>query len=334
MLFRSWELTQGYTSAVDKTGGVEFTGGTAFGDRVTYKNGLDVSMQISFDIKYKQQSMTNGQSWLSFVFGVDNNSFNDNSKGVTFIIHKMQDNAVYCQQNPTGIWNNCYFNELNTFMFRKGSDGWYLYVKNTHTGSSANGEELVGKVPFTSVSANIFENGGTKLSILNYDNSNQTNAVVYEISNFCTIAPSVNFGSYLVSDNNIITNIHPNTTVSNFVSLGNAVVRNDTTLIFKDENESILSANQYIMAGAKLEVYVKGVITKVYIIFICGDVKNDGLIDINDLVLLKQHLLKINILTGIYKNAGDTTNKGNVTISDAIAIKKVTIQSPLCKNEV
>lgn len=54
-----------------------------------------------------------------------------------------------------------------------------------------------------------------------------------------------------------------------------------------------------------------------------GDVDGDGLIDVSDLVAIKQHLLKINELTGASKIAADYYSKGVVSISDLIAIKKI-----------
>jgi hypothetical protein len=53
-----------------------------------------------------------------------------------------------------------------------------------------------------------------------------------------------------------------------------------------------------------------------------GDINNDCIINIYDLVELKKHLLRISILEGAYKIAGDIDGNGNITISDLIALKK------------
>jgi hypothetical protein len=53
-----------------------------------------------------------------------------------------------------------------------------------------------------------------------------------------------------------------------------------------------------------------------------GDVNGDAYINIIDLVAIKKHLLKIQILNAPYDFAGDIYSKGKVTISDLIAIKK------------
>jgi hypothetical protein len=51
-------------------------------------------------------------------------------------------------------------------------------------------------------------------------------------------------------------------------------------------------------------------------------VTGNGLIDLIDLAKMKAHLLKSDLLTGIYKKAGIISNKEDISIIDLIAVKK------------
>ncbi len=55
---------------------------------------------------------------------------------------------------------------------------------------------------------------------------------------------------------------------------------------------------------------------------IVGDINYDRTIDIQDLVGIKQGLLGINTISGIYLTVGDIDNSGYISISDLLAIKK------------
>jgi hypothetical protein len=53
-----------------------------------------------------------------------------------------------------------------------------------------------------------------------------------------------------------------------------------------------------------------------------GDLNDDGLINISDLTIIKQHIIRINTLNETSKTAGDINTDGYVTISDLLKIKK------------
>lgn len=53
-----------------------------------------------------------------------------------------------------------------------------------------------------------------------------------------------------------------------------------------------------------------------------GDVNGDGEFTVSDLVAVKKHLLKTELLNGIFLKAGDVFRKGNISISDLLSIKK------------
>jgi hypothetical protein len=53
-----------------------------------------------------------------------------------------------------------------------------------------------------------------------------------------------------------------------------------------------------------------------------GDVNGDEDIDVVDLTIIKNHLLKINLLSGVFEEAADVNSKGYVSISDLLTVKK------------
>jgi hypothetical protein len=135
------------------------------------------------------------------------------------------------------------------------------------------------------------------------------------VINFTVVdtTPPISFGVYIVSNDNIVTNVLPNTSVGNF-KLAIALKRN-TSLLFSKADASLVGTN------TKFD-FINGNQTVTYSIVIFGDINGDGLIDVFDLVSMKSHLLKINILGGEYFKAGDIFNKGRISITDLLALKK------------
>jgi len=57
-----------------------------------------------------------------------------------------------------------------------------------------------------------------------------------------------------------------------------------------------------------------------------GDINGDGLVDIEDLLLLKKHILKIDIIKDETLNAADFNGDGNVDVEDLLLIKKFILE--------
>lgn len=121
--------------------------------------------------------------------------------------------------------------------------------------------------------------------------------------------------------NGKISGITENTLVSTFSS--NLILPTGTIKVV-NQDESDLSLNQTLIGtGMKVQLKVNEIVNDQKTVIIYGDVNGDGLIAVNDLILIKQKLLRIdNFINDDCRLAGDITNKGSISISDLLAIKK------------
>lgn len=137
--------------------------------------------------------------------------------------------------------------------------------------------------------------------------------------------PPIVFNTYNVSNDEAktVTNVQPSTTVANFTATGKTTVAtNGATIEIKNLPGTTLGQLDKIGTGTTVDVYVCELKVDTYTIIIYGDVNGDGLIALDDLATLKQHLLKQITLTGISSSAGDISANGNISINDLLAVKK------------
>ena len=66
----------------------------------------------------------------------------------------------------------------------------------------------------------------------------------------------------------------------------------------------------------------KGSIVKEYVLIVTGDLNGDGNVTGSDLIKIKRHIVKLELLKGPYLVAGDTNGNSDVTGSDLIMIKR------------
>jgi len=118
--------------------------------------------------------------------------------------------------------------------------------------------------------------------------------------------------------NNYISGIAVGTTVEGFKNLVN--ISSGAVVEFKS-GSTILGNLDTIGSGTTLDVTLNGN-TIQYLLVIFGDVSGDGNIDIADLAILKNHLLLISQLSGIYLQAGDLFLQDSISISNLLAVKK------------
>ena len=128
----------------------------------------------------------------------------------------------------------------------------------------------------------------------------------------------INFGNYMISNTNNITNLSLGTTVLNFKNM--VSISNGVNILFKNEN-TLLGDNDIIKTGTSIIVNDNG-LEILYTAIIFGDVNKDGEIDIDDLVSVKKHLLNIQLLQGDSFKAANIYIKNKISISCLLAIKK------------
>ena len=73
--------------------------------------------------------------------------------------------------------------------------------------------------------------------------------------------------------------------------------------------------------GMSLCVVNNGKVVKTYSIIVAGDTNGDGVINITDMIAIKQNILGRSSLSGIYKTAADINEDGKINITDFIKAK-------------
>ncbi len=121
---------------------------------------------------------------------------------------------------------------------------------------------------------------------------------------------------YVIEDN-IISRVLPKTTLNEFRN--NVSANRDFIIV--DENGNTIADDEIIKTGMKLKLTEELEFTLIVI----GDINKDGVISITDLANLKNHLIKLEVLTGDKYLAADIDGNGKSTITDLAQLKMIII---------
>ena len=119
------------------------------------------------------------------------------------------------------------------------------------------------------------------------------------------------------NETNTISKVNADTTVATFKQN----VTSHGELVFTDKNGNILTDESVIGTGTTLKVGT----TLEYTFIVKGDVDGNGTITLNDLALIKIHLIGKELLTGVYEKAADIDLNGKVSINDVASLKLILI---------
>ncbi len=122
-------------------------------------------------------------------------------------------------------------------------------------------------------------------------------------------------------DSGYISKITVGTTVKDFWDCLN---EKEYVSIIKDNK--VVSADALIGTGMFARIMDGNEVVKSYTIIVTGDTNGDGKISITDMIAIKSHILKKEVLSGAGEKAGDVAGKasggdGKVTITDFIKVK-------------
>lgn len=265
-----------------------------------------LNMPVSFDLSYSM-FVADSYEYSGVYFGtlIAYNSFGD-SNGCLFYANK---SGIFLFSSSRGLLASVpaaslfsySINNFNNFRVINNSNGSAQFYVN-------------GQLALSQSDATIpLANGG-------FLGFNSTTGAGYT-AQFKNIAgnfkkPSVAFGTYNVAlgSTNIITNIVPGTTLTNFTA--GLIINEGSTL-----TANSLANGNILKTGTTINVLAEGVTTS-YNIVIYGDVNSDGVISVADLASIKQHLLKISQFEGVNILAADISKTGTVSITDMLALKR------------
>lgn len=129
-----------------------------------------------------------------------------------------------------------------------------------------------------------------------------------------TDAQPVTFTTYNVSADNMITNIEPGTTVTQFRG---KIQQIGASSSFTDINGQPVSDK--VGTGTNIEITLGGN-TYSYTAVILGDVDGNGIIDLKVLTDIQKHLLSVTPMKDISAKAGDLYQEGAVTLNDLAGV--------------
>jgi hypothetical protein len=169
-----------------------------------------------------------------------------------------------------------------------------------------------------------------------YSGNNQWNTIYAATTSNSPVAPEIYFSeigmgtltinitqqaptfTYDVTADNIISGFSPETTKNLFlqgINNPNGVVR----LFYPDGSELANSA----VVGTNISVVLyNGTESATYKTMLHGDIDGDGYINVADLIVMRQFIIKSSSLSGLYLAASDVNTDGRTSISDLVALKK------------
>lgn len=116
--------------------------------------------------------------------------------------------------------------------------------------------------------------------------------------------------------NDIMYGISPDTAVTTLV---NTVSKNKGEASVTDSKGKVKTSGSYVTGD---KITIKGTSeSKTYTIAVRGDVNGDGLVKINDLILIQSHILERAELTGVKYYAADVSYDGNIKINDLVLVQ-------------
>ena len=153
----------------------------------------------------------------------------------------------------------------------------------------------------------------TTLNSMNIFALNAAGTDVYTMDNFKVEQCAVVFASTYKFTNNYVSNIAIGSTSDAFTAA--SVLRSDTTLSYTN-----LQAGDVIATGTTVTVNTTGLSPTVYTCIVYGDVNGDGLVNLSDLVSVRNYVLGNQVLADGYKTAGDLYGEGNISLNDLVGM--------------
>ncbi len=176
-----------------------------------------------------------------------------------------------------------------------------------------------GKVYYKIMSDPVLNSARTGLDVRNTYNASRDYAYV-EASQFQIVNPTSQILSKVGLYNNG-TNVYGFKVGSDVSTIANAINSASAGSLVSIKNKSgAMINNGAVATGMTITIKEEGV-TTTYTVIIRGDSNGDGRVSTLDYVFIKNHILKISTLNGIYASAADINRDGRVSTLDYVMVK-------------
>lgn len=204
-------------------------------------------------------------------------------------------------------------NKLPTTLTEKDGDLYYttgtdIMVRSTPSTSGARVDCIEGRDTVVAV----LERKTANANGLDWDKVKLANGKTgYIASKYLAPCGNTKQNNVKVVEDKVQVKIEPKTSIKDIKNkLGNNVV-------IKDKNGKQISEDSVIGTGSKITVN-----SKEYTIIKLGDINGDGYVDTGDTFRIKQSIMKVITLTGVYTTAADVNADGYVDTGDSFVLKK------------
>jgi len=204
-------------------------------------------------------------------------------------------------------------NKLPTTLTEKDGDLYYttgtdIMVRSTPSTSGARVDCISGRDTVVAV----LERKTANANGLDWDKVKLANGKTgYIASKYLAPCGNTKQNNIKVVEDKVQVKIEPKTSIKDIKNkFGNNVV-------IKDKNGKQISEDSVIGTGSKITVN-----SKEYTIIKLGDINGDGYVDTGDTFRIKQSIMKVITLTGVYITAADVNADGYVDTGDSFVLKK------------
>lgn len=153
---------------------------------------------------------------------------------------------------------------------------------------------------------------GTQTVTVSYGGKTAT----FQVTVKSAVPDTITSTTYKVSGD-VIRKIRVNTTASKLL---NGIPERAFCAVYKADDSSV-SATAVVGTGMTVKLKDGNTVKDTLTVVVTGDTNGDGKITITDMLAAKAHILKKNMLSGVFAMVGDTNGDGNITITDFIQLK-------------
>ena len=245
---------------------------------------------------------------------------------VNFVIPVYNNMPTYAVTSPVLGNPNNYLKDLKVNGTSVSNFSYDTYNYKVYLDSNVTSVNITG-TPVVSTSS---VSGTGNIAI---NSNNQTNKIVVKAGNTktriytitferkasekITVKEAMNNSGYKYNDNYVF-GINPGTNVNSIT--GNIISYNNSTIVSIKDSSGNAKTSGSFKTGDKVSVTGSDG-TKTYTVLIYGDVNGDGNITALDYVKVKNHIMKVTILSGVYKEAADANKDENISALDYVKIK-------------